>query len=317
MRTALSFGPLMKALLYAQRVVPVIGAVSNRVRFPGLWIGLRVEISGPGDFIYGKEVRIGEGTRIDLAPGSCLVMSDGVTTGRVAYIALGAGQRQTIGKGTHIQDGCRIYGSVTIGRGCIFSPNILMSTGNHTFDALPHLPISEQKRVAPSPEPAIHVLDDCWIGINAVVMPGVTIGRGCVIGSNAVVTRDLAPYSVAVGVPARTIRKRLEFTPPARIEAARELDLPYFYDGFELVTGPRDEQVCNGDFSLALNNPGARIVRLCVSGEGVEIWHGDSHQTASPTPGVIEFALSPDGGSSPFLRFHAKGNLGILWAELV
>src|SRR5271163_260938 len=56
MRTALSFGPLMKALLYAQRVVPVIGAVSNRVRFPGLWIGLRVEISGPGDFIYGKEV---------------------------------------------------------------------------------------------------------------------------------------------------------------------------------------------------------------------------------------------------------------------
>jgi acetyltransferase-like isoleucine patch superfamily enzyme len=305
------------ALLYLQRLIPLAGVISNRCRFPGLRTGLRVEVSGQGKIIYGNGVRIGEGTRIDLAPGSRLVLGDGIVTGRGAYFALGPDQQQTIGDGTSIQDGCRINGDVTIGRGCIFAPNIFVSTGNHTFDALPYLPIRAQERVAPSRELAIRVLDDCWIGINAVLTPGVTIGRGCVVGSNAVVTTDLEPYTVAVGVPARAIRKRLDFVPPARIEAAREEDLPYFYDGFELVPEPRDELGCEGDFSLALRRTGAHVVRLCLSGDGSEIWHGDSRQTMPRTPGVIEFALDSNGNLSPFLRFYAQGRARVRWAELV
>jgi len=307
----------MKALLYAQRVIPAIGAVSNRIRFPGLWTGLRVEISGPGELTYGRGIRVGEGTRIDLAPKGRLVLGDGIGIGRGAYFFVGSSQHQAIGRATNIQDGCRIYGNVAIGRGCIFSPNILVSTGKHTFDAFPHLPIAEQERVAQSREPAIRVMDDCWIGINAVLMPGITVGRGCIIGANAVVTKNLAPYSVAVGAPARTIRQRLEFAPPMRIEARRERDLPYFYDGFELVSGPRDELVCEGDFSLALSHPGAHIVRLCMSGDDIGIRHGDVCQTAPRAPGVIEFALQPDGNSTPFLNFTAEGPARIHWAELV
>lgn len=49
---------------------------------------------------------------------------------------------------------------------------------------------------------------DVWIGHAAIVMPGVSIGTGAVIGSGAVVTKDVAPYTIAVGVPARPIRKR-------------------------------------------------------------------------------------------------------------
>lgn len=49
--------------------------------------------------------------------------------------------------------------------------------------------------------------DDVWLGTNVVVLPGVTIGRGAVIGAGAVVTQDIPPFSVAVGVPARVIRK--------------------------------------------------------------------------------------------------------------
>lgn len=49
---------------------------------------------------------------------------------------------------------------------------------------------------------------DVWIGHGATIMPGVTIGHGAVIGAGAVVTRDIAPYTVAVGVPARPLRKR-------------------------------------------------------------------------------------------------------------
>jgi phosphonate metabolism protein (transferase hexapeptide repeat family) len=49
---------------------------------------------------------------------------------------------------------------------------------------------------------------DVWIGHGVVIMPGVSIGTGAVIGSAAVVTRDIAPYEIAVGVPARPIKKR-------------------------------------------------------------------------------------------------------------
>lgn len=49
---------------------------------------------------------------------------------------------------------------------------------------------------------------DTWIGHGAIIMPGVTIGTGAIVGSGAVVTRDIADFAVAVGVPARTIRRR-------------------------------------------------------------------------------------------------------------
>ena len=49
---------------------------------------------------------------------------------------------------------------------------------------------------------------DCWIGVNVVISPGVTIGDGAVIGANAVVTKDIPPYAIAVGAPARVIGYR-------------------------------------------------------------------------------------------------------------
>lgn len=53
----------------------------------------------------------------------------------------------------------------------------------------------------------IRIEDDSWIGANAVILPGVTIGRGSTIGAGAIVSRDIPPYSVAVGIPARVVKK--------------------------------------------------------------------------------------------------------------
>lgn len=60
---------------------------------------------------------------------------------------------------------------------------------------------------------------DTWIGHGAVVMPGVTIGNGAIIGANAVVTKDVADFAIAVGVPARTIKQRFSDDIAGRIDA--------------------------------------------------------------------------------------------------
>lgn len=55
---------------------------------------------------------------------------------------------------------------------------------------------------------AVIIEDDVWIGQNAVILPGIKIGKGAVIGAGAIVTKDIEPYSIAVGVPAKVIKKR-------------------------------------------------------------------------------------------------------------
>ena len=66
---------------------------------------------------------------------------------------------------------------------------------------------------------AITIGHDTWIGHGAVIMPGVTIGTGAIIGANAVVTKDVAAFAIAVGVPARTIRQRFSDDVASRLDA--------------------------------------------------------------------------------------------------
>lgn len=53
----------------------------------------------------------------------------------------------------------------------------------------------------------VRIEDDCWIGGSVTILPGVTIGRGTTVGANAVVTKSIPPYSVALGAPARVVKK--------------------------------------------------------------------------------------------------------------
>ncbi|WP_315923834.1 DapH/DapD/GlmU-related protein [Mesorhizobium sp. SP-1A] len=67
---------------------------------------------------------------------------------------------------------------------------------------------------------------DVWIGHGAVILPGVTIGNGAVVGANAVVTKDVPPYAIVAGVPARVLRPRFASGIAARIEALAWWDWP-------------------------------------------------------------------------------------------
>lgn len=98
-----------------------------------------------------------------------------------------------------------IYGPVTIGKNVMMGPEVIIYTGGHEFSRT-DIPIQNQGNAPVKP---VGIGDDCWIGRRVMIMPGVHIADGCVIGAGAVVTKDIPPYSVAAGVPARVIRSRL------------------------------------------------------------------------------------------------------------
>ncbi|MFH1035195.1 MAG: acyltransferase [Pseudomonadota bacterium] len=111
--------------------------------------------------------------------------------------------RISLGKGVLINSNTYVYGKggLTIGDHTLISPNCAIVAGDHDFS---RGLIMEQ----PSLNQRIAIGRDCWIGANAVVVGGVSIGDGAVVGAGAVVTGDLEPYSINVGVPARKVGQR-------------------------------------------------------------------------------------------------------------
>ncbi|KAI8270609.1 hypothetical protein K4K58_009946 [Colletotrichum sp. SAR11_239] len=89
---------------------------------------------------------------------------------------------------------------VTIGDRVQFGPNVSIYTAGHDTSVLSRIKFVEYGL-------PVTIEDDCWIGGGVTIMPGVTIGRGTTVGSGAVVTKSLPAYSVAVGSPARVIKK--------------------------------------------------------------------------------------------------------------
>lgn len=176
------------------------GTWRSRLLFAlGRWLAVR-----------GGKVRIGNNPRIH--PGALI-------NSRNAQIVLG--DDVVIAQGTAIQgnvsigNNCSVQmngnivgypgetGAVRIGDNVRIAAGCMMIAGNHIF-ADANTPICKQGlSYAP-----IVIGDDVWLGGRVNVMAGVTIGKGCVIGAGSVVTRDIPPYSVAVGVPARVVKER-------------------------------------------------------------------------------------------------------------
>lgn len=93
---------------------------------------------------------------------------------------------------------------MTIGENVMMGPEVLIYTQNHRMDD-PDVPMRTQGMREIKP---VFIEDDVWVGARVCILPGVTIGKGSVIGACAVVARDIPPYSVAVGNPARVVKTR-------------------------------------------------------------------------------------------------------------
>ncbi|NAY91638.1 acyltransferase [Muricauda sp. JGD-17] len=109
-----------------------------------------------------------------------------------------------IGQHTRINENVFLQGEISIGDYVMIAPKAAIYTRTHVFSSI-EKPMLLQGDTEPSP---VIVEDDVWIGINAVILPGLTIGKGAIVGANAVVTENVEPYTIVGGVPAKTIKKR-------------------------------------------------------------------------------------------------------------
>ena len=92
---------------------------------------------------------------------------------------------------------------VVLEENVLLGPHVMMGDHSHAYENI-EIPIKYQTVTEPGP---VRIERDSWIGANVFILPNVTIGRHAVVGANSVVNRDIPPYSVAVGTPARVIRR--------------------------------------------------------------------------------------------------------------
>lgn len=120
-----------------------------------------------------------------------------------SQIYLGKGDDVEIGDNCQINTHCRLV-NVKIGNYVMIAPDVVFIPKLHRSESLT-TPMSKQGVID---FPHTIVEDDVWIGYGVVIMPGLRIGKGSIIGAQAVVTRDVAPFTVVAGVPAKIIRSR-------------------------------------------------------------------------------------------------------------
>ena len=110
------------------------------------------------------------------------------------------GKNISFGKNVFINSGCRFQdqGGITIGDGVLIGHNVVLATANH------ELAPSKSRKLTYAP---IKICDNAWIGSNSVILQGVTVGEWSVVAAGAVVTKDVEPFTVVGGIPAKFIRK--------------------------------------------------------------------------------------------------------------
>jgi len=122
---------------------------------------------------------------------------------RRSYIAPGVffgSRRISVGAGTFLNAGCFIDGAdvVTIGNEVSLGMRTMVITGTHKVG-------KSGRRADEAVSMPVNIEDGCWVGANVTILPGVTLGRGSVVGAGSVVTKSYPPNSKLAGSPARTM----------------------------------------------------------------------------------------------------------------
>lgn len=149
----------------------------------------------------GRNVIFYEGVRIN----GKVIIADNVRILRNVTISTDGVGIISIGNNVHIGEGTIIFSRlrIEIRNEVIIGPQNIIVDHDHSYKNL-NILIKDQGHVGKE----ILIEEDVWISSHCCVLKGVTIGKGCVIGASAVVNKDIPNYSVAVGIPAKVIKKR-------------------------------------------------------------------------------------------------------------
>lgn len=153
--------------------------------FPDVSFGDHVQVLGI------KNITIGEGSCIGGSSWLNICIRDENIRMRIGSSVL-VGRQGMISTGGHLE----------IGDYCVFAPRVYISDADHIFTDIMQ-PILQQGATI---NRSVIVEENCWLGINTVISGNLTVGRGSVVGANAVVTRDVPPFSVVVGNPSQIVK---------------------------------------------------------------------------------------------------------------
>ncbi len=165
---------------------------------PRLWVKLFVN---PLIHKRGKGSRIRRKTRIDVLPWNNFQLGDYSTIEDFTTINNGVGD-VIIGDRTRIGLGNTFIGPIKVGNDIMFAQNIVMSGLNHGYEDV-SMSIHDQ----PVTTAQITIEDEAWIGANSVIVAGVTIGKHSIVAAGSVVTKNVPPYSIVAGNPARLLKQ--------------------------------------------------------------------------------------------------------------
>ena len=158
-------------------------------------------------------VRFGSG--LTLLGCRNMTLADGVRIGKGCHVTAGNGSLE-MGPCTALSPCVHVGadgGRIVMGSHVAVGPNTVIRAANHRFDR-DDAPIMHQGHAAGQ----VIIEDDVWIAANCTITPDVRIGRGAVVGAGAVVTRNVAPFTIVAGVPAKVIgyrRQNAETTAPS------------------------------------------------------------------------------------------------------
>lgn len=132
-------------------------------------------------------------------------VGENITIKHGAYF--GDGRNIVMGKMSQLGIDCKVENDLVMGDYVLMGPEVVIYSSSHEYkDIATPIMLQGAKEIKP-----VHIGNDVWIGLRSVIMPGVTIGSHVIIGSGAVVTKDVPDYAVVGGVPAKVIRYRDNF----------------------------------------------------------------------------------------------------------
>ena len=118
----------------------------------------------------------------------------------------------SLGNDVYIGSGAKFssISSISIGNKVMFGPNVTIMGGDHNTTTIGKYMFDVEEKL-PNNDLPIVIKDDVWIGCNSIILKGVTIGQGSIIGAGSLVIKDVPDYSIAVGSPAKVIKKRFSY----------------------------------------------------------------------------------------------------------